>query len=284
MQTTIINREVGVLPISIGTSRAIEALLGLNEEYAPRKADLNRLRELWLNIPTLIRNLHQAIPTAEFASAPVDVAAFLVLEEVKLIREQLAIKFGAEFKVVCYSDNAEELHWRYPNATWIKPTTAKQLYRTKFEETVFKIVCRLLDDEGIYWLAVHRKPVVNTNVVVMLTHMPHQLLWSTWFADLYLLESYTGKLKPQGQWYTKLKHVRVEDRIPFTKFTLLFFGDGTLFNSQPIDLRNELLEIGITKRWTHISTDERLGLDIQQNGSNALQNCHAHLLSRSVAV
>lgn len=279
---TIINREVGLLPISIGTSRAIESLLGINAEYTARKSDLNRIKELWLNIPTLIRNLHQAMPTAEFEHAPVDTAAFLVLEEIRLIREQCMAKFGQTFNVVCYADNTEELQWRYPNAVWIKPTTAKQLYRTKFEETALKLVLRMLDDAGIYWQAVNKKPQPNPNVCVLFTHCPHQLLWSTWFADLYLLESYTGKLKPPGLWYTKLKHVRVEDRIPFTRFTLLFFGDGTLFNSQPIALREELLEIGISRRWTHISTDERLTVDIQQLGSVSLQQCHHQLLSRSV--
>jgi hypothetical protein len=86
-----------------------------------------------------------------------------------------------------------------------------------------------------------------------------------------------------GQWYTKLKTVRVEDRIPFTKFTLLFFGDGNLFAPQDLELRRELVELAETKRWTHVTTDERLTTDINQYGSRSLQECHTHLLARGVA-
>ena len=95
----------------------------------------------------------------------------------------------------------------------------------------------------------HLFPKMEGDVIVM-THFSHDLLNK---GRLHLLESHTGKLKSNKDFYTKLHSVGARDMsyVPFCEQTYYIFGDINLIRPLPITVRKNVLALGIEKNWTY---------------------------------
>ena len=55
---------------------------------------------------------------------------------------------------------------------------------------------------------------------------------------------------------------KVFTHLPFTRKLLLIFGDKYLIKPYPPVLRNQILETSIQRKWTPVTTDEKISLDL----------------------
>lgn len=276
----IISREVGAMPISIGTSLAFEGLLGMHPEKPTQPTEPNTIKWVWVNLRTLARNLYAAMPSAEAMKIDLADAVEVLMGEVNVIPVALG-QTGWPGKVTFYLSSKNAPKWMFPHASFKddkdKKRTAKQIAYDTYERYVVIELLQRMKADGIPVVEVDTRPPAVEGTVALLTHLPHELLWRPLFGRLLLLESHTGRLKTYNTWYTKLNGIKKEDHpLPFNEFTIQVFGDGVVLDSQPKPLRDELKEIAQKKRWSGITTMDKFYHDLM-SGSPELKACYKTL-------
>lgn len=275
-----ITRETGAFPVSIGTSLAIEGLLGRHPNQPKRPPGYKRIREVWVNLRTLIRNFYASMTAEQQSQVSLEQAIELLNEEVQVLPTVLQQETRGQVSVVWYLASLDEVKWQFPHAKYKEPHTEKQRFRHQLElHTLTQWYPRLME-QGIPVMEIKRRPATHPAVVALLTHYPHELLWRFQFDAFFLLESHTGKLKNYSKWTTKLKGVKDEEHIPFNEFTLQLFGEGTLFDAFPKKLRDEVKVIADIRHWTAVTTLEKMRSDIERYGGENLKRVFHSLLHR----
>jgi hypothetical protein len=260
-------RATGELPLSIGTSMAIEAL---KEPAVYEKYDT-----LWINIRTLWRNIYDAIeredrermikpPSPTHADAHYrqicKAMADTMKEELTQIRSFLDGKMkGVRVYYLGYKDLAK----KYPLAILRVPTTPlQQQYADLMERTLDYVLMEDADtlieqDKGSELRGEQTRSLI-------ITHCPVDLLSRTKFNQLRLLESHTGAIKSKSQWSTKLTDGKEMKIVPFNYFTIQVFGDGGVhFNRWAVKARRELLEVAHAAKWTPVTTMEKIKYNLK---------------------
>jgi hypothetical protein len=100
---------------------------------------------------------------------------------------------------------------------------------------------------------------------LFLTHVPYDLTNYSNFEKLDLIESHTGVLKSRYEWYTKFYKLGDADLriIPFYKKMLLVFGDRVVIQPSDIKLRRLILEVAQNRRWTQLTTVDKVMHDLE---------------------
>lgn len=278
MSTDYIIRDVGQFPLSIGTSMAIEGLLGFHPAAPSQPAGYKAMKCLWVNVRTLVRNLYQAMKSEDAEKVKFVDAMHVVLQEMQTI-PQIFLDQKSPMRVEFYIEDMAEFKWEYPKATFKVAKTEKQTAYRTYEDLVMRMLFEYLRDTKPQETVriVGRNPGRVHDTVIILTHQPHHLLWQKSFDRLMLLESHTGKIKIYTSWFTKLNGVTDDRPIPFTRFTLQVFGDGQLFEGLDRKIKAELRQIAEFKKWTGITTHEKMSADIYRGGSQVLKAKYAEL-------
>lgn len=271
----LIERDVGQIPVSIGTSLAFEGYLGIHPNQPKQPIDVKSVKEIWVNLRTLARNLWSAVPTAEVANLNPAAAVDVLMQEVQTIPVALA-QYNARAKVRYYIAGKDAMKWMFPKATFKKAKTPKQMAYEVYERYTSIELYRRMKDEGMDVIEIDRKPPPSDGTVALLTHYPSDLLWKESFNRLMLLESHTGKIKPWNLWYTKLHNVDETKPMPFNKFTLQVFGDGVDLEPQPRNIIGQLRQLAANKKWSPVTTEAKMYHDIQ-SGSKELKEAYAML-------
>lgn len=277
---TIVNREIGQYPISIGTSLALEGLFGIHPNQPKHQPVAAKFTHLWINIETPIRNLYAACDKEMLASVTITQAHDLIMEELYHIQEVVTDHPRSELTPVFYYDVFDELKWLYPKAQWRIATTERQQHMLNLETLTRDAVLATIEEKQYPLTVIKGSPPVEAINVALLTHSSHQLLWRFKFNHLMLLESHTGKLKSPGEWSSKLKGISNDDHLPFTPFTLQVFGDGHLFAGEETAIKREVKSIATASRWTKVTTTEKIKNDITNKGSTTLKDCYNKLMTR----
>lgn len=256
------NRERGNLPLSIGTSLAIEAACGmptLEGEPRLKKGELPPIRSydaLWINVRTLFRNLYASMTADERKVVLVDDVVTTLSSEMHVIESTITKVSQGRTLVTFYCSTFTSLKHKFSRALIKESRTEKQ----KFEEALQRKVMQhfVNNDSGldirVFDVDLQGDGRLKT---LMLTHFPVDLLSKYQFGKLTLLESHTGTMKRESQWYTKLTGKDLS-RLPFNRFTLQLFGDGTMFASMPIAVKEEILELANKNRWTPLTTKDKI--------------------------
>lgn len=269
MNNTLADRELGNLPISIATALAIDGLYNRHPDLKPMpKLPASKAKVIYLNARTIFRNIHGAIGDNDKAQAvnAKDYARTL-LEEVDELKAALAQE-QHPLEVVLYLPSYKSIA-RYMGNGELKPlnTDKQKTYNNLENNTLQHIYDMYKDVEDKPFLEVDMEIKVDTyQNIFILTHLPVDLLNVKNAADIFLVESHTGKVKSQELWYTKFSSER-SPHIPFNKATLLFFGDsGGLFKPQNIKSRRRLVDIANTRKWNAHTTPDRmiLGVELSQ--------------------
>lgn len=251
-----LDRTLGFFPMSIGTSLAFEGLFRVGDHAElPGKPNHDLYEAVYINMRTLIRNVIQAYES--------DVLNYIKLEAIvegveqdqgqiiSTLEEMLPNK-----KIVFYFCTHEGLNRAFPNARFKVAETPKQLILEGLENgTCEYFYKQMKETTPDYIFDVKLNSTLRT---LMLTHQPVDLLSAPQFADLYLLESHTGKTKSKREWYTKLNIKKEIMCIPFTRATLQIFGDGNMFLAQDLKVRRELINIGNKRKWHGMTTHSRM--------------------------
>lgn len=248
-----LSRELGTLPVSIGTSLPLEALMALPNETFGR---------LLLNLKTLFRNLYQAYPTETRAYVTNDQLVDMLIEDIQGIFENLKnLTRAAVPEMVVYCPSYRSLAKDFPNAIIKHPETNLQKAYAAIEDYVVKAVIRRM---GSVIIQTDVELPFSTKRTFILTHYPVDLLNKKGFGELVLLESHTGKLKQANEWYTKLQNGSKLTRIPFNALTLQILGDGPVhFKVMPYKFKKELFACAEQYKWTPTTTTERVLATIQ---------------------
>lgn len=271
----IIERDVGQLPISIGTSLAFEGLLGIHPQKPEQPTNVKTIQQVWVNIRTLARNLFEAMPTEKALGIDFTAAVGVLLTEVQTIQIALT-QYGCSSKVRFYLASKDAVKWTFPKAKFKEAKTPKQIAYVMFERFVCIELYQQMKALNIDVMEIDAKPKPGEGIVAILTHYPHELLWKPQFSRLLLLESHTGKLKTYNTWYTKLTGLKgkgVDCPMPFTEFTIQVFGDGQTLEGQALSIRKELKELATEKKWTGITTPDKVYHGIM-NGSKELKDLY----------
>lgn len=271
----IIERDVGKIPVSIGTSLAFEGLLGIHPDPPQQPTNVKTIQAVWINLRTMARNLFEAVPTEQALSIDYTAAVSVLLTEVQTIQVALT-QYGFTAKIRFYLASKDAVKWTFPKAKFKEAKTPKQLAYTMFERFVCIELLQQMKALKIDVMEIDTKPKAGEGIVAILTHYPHELLWKPHFSRLLLLESHTGKLKTYNTWYTKLTGLKTKDvdcPMPFTEFTIQVFGDGQTLEGQPLALRRELKELAREKKWTGITTPDKLYHGIM-NSSKELKDLY----------
>ena len=248
-QALMASRELGALPLSVGTSLAFESF-ELN--------GFGKLRKIYVNLHTLMRNLHGACNSAWRDTVPYEVYARTLLEELTHIQSYIQGIDGS-VELVLYIPTYAVLAREFPRAN-IKEikTPLQKLYA----DLSGRVLGAFLKNKPF--------PVVETKHHIpkcelscgVITHHAVDLLSAR--SDTILIESHTGKHKRIIEWNSKLNGVGNSPRLPFNRLTLQVFGDGIDFGSNSYAMKKALLELAEERKWTSATTDERVGWSIRQ--------------------
>ncbi len=244
-----VNREVGVLPLSIGTALAFEPLL--------QGKNLKRFNVVLVNVNTIIRNYYASIKNKMAHYIHVDVAASVIIDEMNLIREQCGT-----VPVEYYSSTYSDIRAVLPGANIRQPHTDKQIFDQQQEQETLMAIAK----QGFVFRVFDRTELSfpQAGHALMFSHLPIDLFVRYDFNTLTLLESYTGRLKTRDEWQTKLTNGKELKRMPFNKFTLALFGDnGGMIAPQAISLRRAVLELSEVFEWTTITGMEKIKANIK---------------------
>jgi hypothetical protein len=256
-------RDKGQIPVSMGTALAIEAALGIYPDRPVSPAPILKVKEVWFNIRTLIRNLYNSLQPdfREDILAPTLHAA--LVEELGIIES--AIVKGAQglVRVIYYMPDYTTLQRKYPKAQLRQPKTDRQIAYQMLENTV----CRLLHvdppshDFREYSFAI----TGNHPEAFIVTHLPVDLLARYSFRKLELLESHSGGIKAYPQWHTKLTGGKELSNFPFNAFTLQLFGDnGNQFAPYLPGIRKQVVELALEDRWSSVTTEDKIRLSLRK--------------------
>lgn len=250
------NREKGQVPISIGTSLALEAGFGIYPDRHESPPPFTRVKQVWINLRTLVRNLIACLPTnLKETLLPDDVWRF-VHEEMTIIKTSLA-KQAPGVKLVFYVSEYNRLDQRFPGAVIKLPSTPKQSIQQQVEEASLKLALEKNHEHDVEFFDFELHGQHPSSF--LLTHLPVDLLSRYFFERLELLESHTGKIKGPGAWNSKLTNGKELSNIPFNRFTLQLFGDnGNMFSPHPVSLRRALMQVAIDNGWSNVTSIEKI--------------------------
>lgn len=261
MTDVITQRAVGALPLSIATSLAIEAALGVHPDHPTPKAPILTYGALWINIRTLFRNLIGALPTTVASQVGPKQCMDALAGEMDTIAQVIKDRAPA-VQVVFYVSNYEDVGRHRHIAVRMDTTPRQKEYTALFDETM-----RLLLKDP------HAQPIVgfrdglqpkDRDKTLILTNYAYDLLSAKRFGSLDLLESHTGIIKPPNQWYTKFYNGKELPMIPFTDYFLRIFGDAQTYRPMDIKLRNAIVEVANKYKWSPLTTRDKVVYSLQQ--------------------
>lgn len=277
----LIQRDVGDYPVSIGTSMALQGLTNTLPEGQNRQIELRSITRLMVNTDTLVRNFLSSI-IAEQPQINLADAVDLLLDEMEFINAFTLEHSHGRMKTTFFYQYTEDLKWSFPYALWKKPNTDRQrltaathqlvsdgllaALTAKDKVTLHDELPRRIKGE-LDFMVCNRNLPSYPDHVAMLTHLPHQLLRRFDYLTLYLLESHTGKLKNHNEFSSKLKTAKKEQPVPFNRVTIQIFGEGNLFDPQPIKVRRAVLAIAEKSKWTVMTTDFKFNQDVAEQSS-----------------
>lgn len=257
LRELITERDQGTVPVSIGTALAIESVCGLNPEAPTDTPPILEVKELWVNLRTLYRNLLGSLTKEARLKMVSDVVYEALASELTIIESAVARASQGRANVVYYVCTYSSAAKKYPRALLRVDSTENQRFNRALEQATLKpyIKGEASHDVRVFDCEINTK----SPAALMLTHYPTDLLARYSFDRLTLVESHTGTLKLPAVWNTKLTNGKELTRIPFCKFSLQLFGDGPqLFNAFPLKIRQELLALAERDNWTSVSSNDRI--------------------------
>lgn len=259
-------RELGKVPVSIGTALALDGLYNRHPDMKPSPyLPASKATQIYINGRTLFRNMYNAIGDTDIAMRiKNEDYAEALLVEIDEINKAIQAETH-QLAVYVYFPSYKSLGAYFPRGELKEATTEKRKRYIMLENGVLQFI----HDK---YKKVEDKPFINIDCVLkiehptstfILTHLPMDLLLAENYTELFLVESHTGRVKSKRLWYTKFGTER-DSRIPFNKAMLLFFGDsGNIFKAQHKSSRDELRNIANKRDWNWKTSLTRIKTGLQ---------------------
>lgn len=269
-------RDMGELPISIATSLSLQALYNNHPDRKPEKQlPVLKADVLYINVRTLLRNIMTSTANEKIVEVKARDYLIALKDELTDIGNYLSNQENP-IKVYFYLPTYDSLHKEFGSVADLRePTTDLQKQKLEIEKQVFSQLeqeLKTLEPEKRYVNIIDMAIESSDRVkAFILTHYPVDLLYVKGFSKVYLLESHTGAIKDEREWYTKF-HTDANERVPFNKAMLVFFGDsGGMFKPQHHKARKALLKIAEKYKWTYQTTRDKILLNLKLGGEGVIQ-------------
>lgn len=265
---TVYNRLISSFPISLPTSLALESIFEPvldrydTERKIPQRVDLEKYREIWINVFTLFRNLSGSFDKIAFLETSEHVLATVLQQEIEVI-DSLFLNEGRDIcKPIYYYMSYDDLYsLKISKKALLRTdnTAGQKAFKKKYIDTM-QILLKNISYRR------YNSNMTTTHKVnaLIMTHLPFDLLSYKNFSRLDLLESNTGKLKSKNEWNTKYYAVGDRDLsfMPFNKKLLFIFGDRVQLKPYDIRLRRLILDVATEKKWVPTTTMDKIMLDL----------------------
>jgi hypothetical protein len=264
------NRTVGQFPISIASSLALEGSLAIHPDIEKPKLHLIEYESLWINIKTLFRNALGSLSKEDAVMVvPKDIAN-TIFEEMSIIEDIVKEKTNGKVSVVFYYSNYKNLEKHFKIASIRMDNTEKQKEYTNIQNHTLKILFDKETKEPTHLIKGFELYIKNDNPkkTLIITHYPIDLLSYKEFSMLALLESHTGKVLKQAEWYKKFYEGKELVRIPFIPLFLQVFGDKETFRPLQIQVRKDILEMANKYNFSSITTYDKVRYAIENGIKN----------------
>lgn len=273
-EDVIANRTLGLYPLSVATSLAIESANGVHPEIVVETPPIREYGELWVNMRTLFRNFVRCLPKDAIRGIPaVEVAHALLQEQEQIVQT-------VPCKVVFYLSNYAGMEHKYPHAVLRADSTENQRLYTALQADALQALLEMQPPHKVegFELKLSSPARVKTAII---THYPYDLLSWRHFGELTLLESHTGAFKERAQWYTKYLNGKELPVMPFREDLIQLFGDAEHFRPGDPRLRRELCELVKKYHWSAITTYDKILYAVEQLQNPAFKLYMRQILSRT---
>lgn len=264
----LFDRTTSGFPLSISTGLAFESLFPPRqsvydpERPLPEHINLGNYTQFWINVDTLFRNMLNAADKTAILNTGYKETVSVIVDEINTIENILANEGGGITSPIFYvCDYEHALRKLHKGLSLRKDSTPKQFHYTDLRNKTMEELKKIRTDIKFFPGSIKTS---GSNIALMLTHIPYDLLSYKQFGRLDLLESNTGKLKKRHQWNTKYYPVpnRNMSILPFFRFLLLTLGDKVMFQPAPSKLRDQIMTCAEKRSWTPATTIEKCLLDL----------------------
>lgn len=257
------NRTLGTLPISVGTSMAVEAL---------QNAPMQRFQTFLINIRTLVRNAREA-----FEELPKEDDLFEAVKTdiVEIANAITALNLKTLLDLKFYLPSYSALPRMFPLAK-LKETDPKKMTGPRDENRRLRTILdnavqdRILKEFGKLVMQVDSSIPQFAGNGLIITHHPVDLVTTESYHRLHLLESHTGTIKNYVLFNTKLTGGKDLPNMPLNKLTIQIFGDNAVnFLSQSSPVKNEIKQLAQSVPWSSASTPSFIASSIRRLPSSS---------------
>jgi hypothetical protein len=279
MFDAVSSRTISAFPLSVGTSLALESVFTSEnpsidpDRKIPQKINITDYNELWINVGTLFRNLHNAVDRAALKFVRAFDCADALAAEMDFISDLVRVESNGHTSVVFYQSDYTDLTKRFPNGTLRLPRTILQEQYAALYKDTLKVLDQRSKAGRIGDVRKYSSMFSHPGAdALIMTHFPVDLLNARKFRSLDLLESHTGLLKKAPEWYTKYYDGRDLNMLPLNGILLTVFGDDHHFRPQPKGMKTALLDLAQEKRWNVLTTPREIVSDIKTIRDHALRD------------
>jgi hypothetical protein len=231
-----------LIPLSLGTAVPFEKEFTVLEKRKDYDVVVFNVRTLW-------RNYYDSFPVQDPAVKVILPGFITELQQVKSLCDNAKLNCGLYLPEYGY------IKTMMPKAI-PKQYTDKQKHYYASENAVARYLKGIAQKLNIFPVQL-RLPVINHRSL-MLTHTPIDLLNRYQFAELKLIDSYTGTIKSHVDWMSKITNNPDYVRIPFNVLSLTVFGDGHYISGYPLRYRKALKLLSENNNWTPLTTKEKI--------------------------
>lgn len=261
-QSLIADRAVGKYPLSIATSLAIEGILGEHPDRPTNRNDLKGKKVAWINLKTLFRNFHNALPKEAEGVIPASEFVEPFIMEIEQFINVLESVSKDNIQINIYNCTYSDMERLYPKAIIRRPSTPNQIEYNNIQTAVTTTLSKFVLKDLIKSFDTKIKAVESSDMLLM-THCPVDL-FNHGFRKMNLWESHTGAVKQKFEWYTKYYNGKELFQIPFHEGLIQIFGDNEHFRPQSLIMKRAILQVANDYGWSQATTDDKISYGIGQ--------------------
>jgi hypothetical protein len=262
-------------PLSVGTGLALESCFKATatvidpDRKIPNTVNISDYNVMVINAHTLIRNIYQSLDKQIQPLVKSPVLLNTLLSEIETIRGLL---HSTRTDLVVYVEDYLKLKDSEPSFVLrrVASTVQQKVYDTLQHEVSIGLTKQLTDTT----LNLDKK-----YSVLMITHIPRDLVHASGTKQLHLLESHTGKLKRKEEWGSKYFKVTDNDltRTPFHLWLLYIFGDHVMYRPQKLATRKAIIHLSEQYKWNPLTTLQRIKQCVKLSNDPELLNLKEYL-------
>lgn len=269
MTDILSSRTISALPLSVGTSLALESVFSprlapIDENrIIPQKVNITDYQDFWFNLSTLFRNLFSSITKEDILRVSPGEWVEVLMQEIEFIEDLVTSESTSRTRAyfyICEYKGLEKYLGEFASLR-VESTESQRIYRAFHNETIQACIKRLTGKDNIFIFDHELKPKVSHNALIM-THICHDLLSYKNFRVLDLIESHTGVLKKKHTWNSKYHGGKELSMMPFNIGLLKIFGDSQTYKPMDIRFRKAIIDLAVSKQWTPVTTVSKIKYDI----------------------